>query len=355
MTLDHVHAENSALGLSSTNAGGNFVVQNSEWDLNRTGLVSNAQNNDDAPSPQLGQCVAPSTPPAGAANCDVWRHNDIHDNNNPNTPGSGLTAVSAIGTGVELVATQHISVVDNIIRNQGAWGVVAHDFPDPEQGISNCGGGIPANLGVTYVCAYFSRGNEVGRNSFTNDGFFGSPTNGDIANAQSGLAAPPDTPELNCFHDNVDVSGTVSQWPPAMQSVCPSIGEPAVATAELLCSTGATSLFVPGVTCPTTSLTNYPKHDGRCVAPAVLTPAGDTVNGVCFLPLTYTLSAAVSPPMPDPCRGVPANAYCPGTASNTQASLVNTSSAAAGSAAGLGAISAVALAAGWRRRRRAAR
>src|SRR5919108_284805 len=109
--LNHPHAENSALGLSTTNAGGNLLIENGEWDLNRTAMVSNAQNNDDYPSPQYGQCVAPSSPPRGAGpkSCDVWQGNYIHDNNNPNTPGTGLTAVSAVGAGVELAGTQHIS------------------------------------------------------------------------------------------------------------------------------------------------------------------------------------------------------------------------------------------------------
>src|SRR5258708_6283272 len=70
--LNHAHAEYSALGLSSTNAGGNFIVENGEWDNNRTGLVSNAQNNDDWPSPEYGQCVAPAVPPAGAGSDSVY-------------------------------------------------------------------------------------------------------------------------------------------------------------------------------------------------------------------------------------------------------------------------------------------
>ena len=76
---------------------------------------------------------------------------------------------------------------------------------------------------------------------------------------------------------------------------------------------------------------NYPQHNATaqtCTAPAQPIPAdaGPTV-AVCFLPLSYTLSAAVSPPMPDPCAGVPANAYCPATAPNTPLALPNTARA----------------------------
>ena len=37
-------------------------------------------------------------------------------------------------------------------------------------------------------------------------------------------------------------------------------------------------------------------------------------DDVCFLPLSYTLNANQSPTMPDPCAGVPANAFCPAAA-----------------------------------------
>src|SRR6202165_133934 len=209
--LRHAHAEESALGLSSTNAGGNLIVRDSEWDLNRTGLVSNAQNNDDYPSPEYGQCVPPSTSPtlggisAGPNSCYVMFNNRIHDNNNPNTPGSGLTSVSAVGTGVELAATQHLSVIANHIYNQGAWGVVTHDFPDPESGAAMCHGGVDNNLPPpNEVCTWFSLGNYVAHNRFNNNGGFANQTNGDIANQASGSTkAPSDpvgkAPDPNCF------------------------------------------------------------------------------------------------------------------------------------------------------------
>jgi hypothetical protein len=331
--LEHPHAETSALGLSSTNAGGNFIVENGEWDLNRTGLVSNAQNNDDYPSPQYGQCVN-TQPPAGAGSnsCYVMRGNKIHDNNNPNTPGSGLTAVSAVGTGVELAATQHISVINNEIYNQGAWGVVTHDFPDPEGGVAQCEGGIWNS--TTGICLWYSRGNYTANNSFHDNGGFGNVTNGDIANQASGAldasgcargntgpgpGCPVANPDPNCFANNT-LSSATSEWPLGLQESQCQLSETPTLTLQLLCATGATSLFTQGtgITPPKcdTAPVKYPQHDGVCTAPTELTPAGDKTNGVCFLPLSYTLSAAQSPPMPDPCAGMPPNAYC-GPASNT--------------------------------------
>ena len=95
--MNHDHGQNSALCLSSTNAGGYILVENTECDQNKTGLVSNSQNNDDWPSPQLGACPLNVTGPMPAvtASCTVWANNNLHDNNNPNVPGNGTSGLAA--------------------------------------------------------------------------------------------------------------------------------------------------------------------------------------------------------------------------------------------------------------------
>ncbi|MDP9326519.1 MAG: hypothetical protein M3O87_08325 [Candidatus Dormibacteraeota bacterium] len=369
VVLTHAHAENSALGLSSTNAGGNLQVINSEWNHNRTGLVSNAQNNDDSPSPEYGQCVAPSTPPtlagisAGPNSCYVMFGNYIHDNNNHNVPGSGLTSVSAVGTGVELAATQHISVIGNLIVNQKAWGVVTHDFPDPgESGDAACQGGIGVGPNGTTLCTFFSLGNYVGFNTFANNGGFGNTGNGDVANQAAGVTkAPSDSvgsvPDPNCFAGNTDAGGFTAD-PPTLQSApCPPGSFDTLnGTVQLVCATGALSLFAQGanVTCPVPASYGTADHTcGTVDSPGI--PTGEEGSEVCFLPLSRTLDASINPTMPDPCAGVPANAYCPAAATVSQPVLPN--SAAAGSlmlpaiAGGLGAIGLGALVVGRRRRR----
>jgi hypothetical protein len=326
VVLNHAYAENSALGLSSTNAGGNLLVENGVWTNNRTGLVSNAQNNDDYPSPEYGQCVAPSTSPtlggiaAGPNSCYVIYNNNIFDNNNVNTPGVGLTSVSAIGTGIELAATQHISIIGNHISNNNSWGVVAHDFPDPESGPAHCHGGIDSGVPdtPTEVCTWFSLGNYVAHNVFSNNGSTGNASNGDVANEAAGSTkAPSDdvgtSPDPNCFQNDTNAGG-LKQDPAGMESAPCAVGpsnSDITNVVQLVCATGAAGLIVPGAPpCPGGSGFAYPQHDGVCKAGDVLTPAGDTNNGVCFAPISRVLSASVSPPMPDPCAGVPANAYC---------------------------------------------
>jgi hypothetical protein len=244
----------------------------------------------------------------------VIRGNFIHDNNNPNTPGAGLTAVSAVGTGIEMAATQHISMINNRIENQGAWGIVTHDLPDPSAGPANCRGGI--HIPVPDICYFFSRGNWVAHNNFAHNGGFGNITNGDIANQSSGLGAPTDpgngpAPDPNCFTAN-SLTSPSSEWPLGLQKLpCGSFEFP-VLTGELVCATGALSLFTNGqvnAACPPGA--SYPQHDGKCGAHEVATPAnGDPSVRVCFRPLSYTLSEALSPRMPDPCAGTPPNVYC---------------------------------------------
>ncbi|MGI8609449.1 MAG: hypothetical protein ACR2MY_09520 [Candidatus Dormibacteria bacterium] len=339
--LNHPTAEYSALGLSSTNAGGNLLVENGEWSNNRTGLVSNAQNNDDWPSPEYGQCVQPSTPPslggiaAGPNSCYVIYNNYIHDNNNPNTPGGGLTSVSAIGTGIELVATQHISVIGNRIEHNGSWGVVTHDFPDPESGPALCQGGVDNGVpSPGEVCLFYSRGNHVAHNNFLANGGNRNPTNGDVANEATGAldasgcaagntACPPNPgqPDPNCYSADSNPAG-LSADPATLENPavgCAVLNSDSSNIVQLLCATGAASLFTKGTgiappSCTVPGSANYPQRDGVCAAPAVLAPAGDTANGVCFAPSSRVLSASVSPPMPDPCAGVPVNAYCPAAA-----------------------------------------
>src|SRR5947209_9697018 len=86
--LDHIRTQDSSLGFSGTNAGGHLVIENSQFDHNKTGPTQDSENNDDAPPPQNGHCPGKARGPLGNGVCDIWRHNYIHDNNNPNVPGN---------------------------------------------------------------------------------------------------------------------------------------------------------------------------------------------------------------------------------------------------------------------------
>ena len=138
--LNHAHAEGSALGYSGTNSGGHLLIENSEWDLNNTGIVTNSQNNDDAPSPQVGLC-----PGSASQSCTIFRDNFIHDNNNPNVPMSGSASFGPPGTGIVVSGGRFDTVTQNQITNNGAWGILLAPYPDqtpnPLDTPSHCEGG----------------------------------------------------------------------------------------------------------------------------------------------------------------------------------------------------------------------
>ena len=287
--IDHGHAENNSIGFSGTNAGGHLLIERSTWDHNKAGIVPNVLNNDDAPPPQNGAC--PGVPGAAsrpvysgpqARRCTVITGNDVFDNNNPNTPGSGIAGAAPVGTGIELVGTENVAVHDNRVHDNGAWGIVVHDFPDTETPppVSHCQGGVDVPGTVCYFQAY---GNAILHNSLAHNGYFGNPTNGDLA-----LDTTWHDPG-NCFAGNTDPAGVTSD-PPMLQgppwSTCgaPNSGENGGLTAELVCDSGLLG------SCPSMRGVNYPAR-----------------TGTTLLPLPAGLAS-----MPDPCVDVPADAWCPG-------------------------------------------
>src|SRR6516225_7408508 len=273
-TLKHDIGTNSNLGYSGTNAGGPLVIEDSVFSRNRAGIVPNSLNNDDAPPPQNGAC------PGTTTSCFFIEHNVIKNNNNPNVPTSGLAG--AIGTGVEISGGAYDTVVDNLIIHNGAWGVVTHDFPDtetPPPG-SHCQGGIQVS---PQLCDFPAHGNKIHGNFFSDDGFFGNATNGDLATV--GLLPNSATPR-NCFYGNRDAAGRVTSEPKNIQAASvdgPPCGRP---------GTSINGALVSQLTCAA--------EFGAC-PPGAHYPKQTKIS---ILPLPKLLT------MPDPCAGVPANPFC---------------------------------------------
>ncbi|MBV8297151.1 MAG: right-handed parallel beta-helix repeat-containing protein, partial [Acidimicrobiia bacterium] len=228
--INHGHAENSALGLSSSNAGGHFLVENTEWDENKTGMVSNSMNSGDPPPPQLGNCVS-GTGPLGTSSCEIWTNNYVHDNNNPNVPGAGTANLGPVGTGIVLAGTNNITLYKNRITDNGAWGVLMVPFPDlgtpSENAPRSCIGGVGGQtvLGQTVPCVFFSTDNVVQGNSFANNGFFHNPSNSDIADDSTPPVTNPVAPG-NCYSGNTNGGGAASTWPLLLQQTQGTCGAP---------------------------------------------------------------------------------------------------------------------------------
>ena len=269
---------NSALGYSGTNAGGRLLITASVFEFNRTGLAPNSLNNDDAPPPQDGRCPGSKT-----LSCTKIIGNLIKDNNNANAPTSGL--MPAVGAGVELSGGSFDTVAHNVIVNQGSWGVVAHDYPDPEKPPpgSHCQGGIP-NQPIKGWCLFPARGNKIFGNHFQHVGFFGNKTNSDLATETLSSYIP-----RNCFYSNVDHSGRLTSAPANIERANvdgPPCGRRGTGNIpelfdQLICATGFTTCPVPAKDA------RYPKQ-----------------TRIVILPLPRL------PTMPHPCSGVPRNAFC---------------------------------------------
>jgi hypothetical protein len=292
-TMQYDWGQNSALCLSSTNAGGYLLVENTECSDNKTGLVSNSQNNDDWPSPQIGLCPSGQTGALGTQSCTVWRDNYIHDNNNPNVPGngSGLSGGAPVGTGMILAGSRYVTLSGNTVTNNGAWGELIADLPDqetppPTNPVPCQGGTAYAPVPGAEACLYPSFGNVSENNHFTHNGFFGNPSNGDV-----GLATAYHNPG-NCFSGDGVPDGTD---PPGIETnplyrptngMCTqgNAGDETVLAVEAAC---AGQLFGP---CPSIHpAINYPRPAAQFSLPG--------------LPKNL-------PGMPNPCAGVPRNPWC---------------------------------------------
>jgi len=301
--LTRAHGQFSALGFSGTNAGGHLIIENSEFDHNLIGAAPDSQNNDDAPSPNSGRCPNPNEISAvGTNSCSIWRNNFFHDNNNPNVPGAGtggLAGNAPVGTGLALAGIEYHTVIHNRFERNGSWGVLVTDLPDEEDPPKdvpgqNCNGGIsilptgaPA-VGPLYsggaLCYFQAFGNDIRDNSFVGNAFYKNPGNADIA-----MFTLPHNPG-NCFSGNTDPAG-LTAYPPAplLQSdlyACnrPSVGDLTLTPLQANCATHG--LLFP---CPDTPLTHYPQTS----AVKLRMPRSQ-------------------PTMPNPCKGVPANPWCPG-------------------------------------------
>ncbi|HEV3229981.1 MAG TPA: hypothetical protein VGY97_10935, partial [Solirubrobacteraceae bacterium] len=304
--LDHAHAENSDLGYSGTNSGGNLIIQYSEFDNNQSGFVTNSQNNDDAPSPQDGVCPSSTKNPQQPAGtqrteaCWVFQNNSVHDNNNPNVPATGTAAAGPVGSGVVISGGRHDIVTHNSIFNNKAWGVLLVPFPDvgnpPD--VANCNGGQGGQKfnGMT-ACYFDDFANEVSGNTFANNGGYGNTTNGDMAE----ISNP--NPDGNCWHDNVEAGGgTPTSEPPQIQQThgsChqPNSGDPVASPLGTQVSCDSQLLF----SCPATPAGNYPRAGTN----------QDIQNGMKLPPAQAS--------MPDPCLDVPQNPWCPNNPANPAA------------------------------------
>jgi len=264
--LSRVHGQHSSLGYSGTNAGGHLLIEHSEFDHNRVGIVPNSLNNDDAPPPQDGSC-----PEHPSRSCSTIRFNYVHDNNNPNTPAVGLAGASPVGIGIVVAGGRMNTVTHNLVVRNGGWGIAVNDYPDAEipPPVAHCEGGVLLPDGTCYFPA---EGNRVVGNVLADNGFFGNPTNADL------VAGTTATLNSSCFQRNRSIGGPLLSYPANLEQSMPTCGVPNAGTdvgllfTEYVCASGGD--------CPAGS--HYPASTGERLIPIPRQPS-----------------------MPAPCLGIP--------------------------------------------------
>jgi hypothetical protein len=294
-TLEHGWAEFSALGYSGTNSGGSLVIKDSEFDNNEDGFDTDSENGD-KPSPQNGAC-----PNNGISSiththsCWVFMDNYVHDNNNPNVPAAGNAAAGPVGTGMTVAGGRNDTIMDNRFVHNGAWGVAF--VPQLESG-PPCKGGTINGLGPG-TCLFDEFNDALIHNVFSNNGFYGHPSNGDFAWVSLENGHP-----TNCWAANFGKGGTpLTPDSAALQRQHPTCdGTPVPAgssnpqfLSEVLCDSQVE--VVPGTpaACPTGQ---YPRR--KKVVMHKL-PKPDKLPGLA-----------------DPCKQVPKNPWCPSPSSSVK-------------------------------------
>jgi len=282
VTISHAWMEYNALGYSGTNSGGAVVIEDSQFDNNQDGVDTNTQLNGDPPAPQDGAC-----PHDGVSvithdhSCWVFIHNNVHDNNNPDVPRAGNAAAGPTGTGMTLSGGRNDTVMDNRFYNNGAWGILFVPYPDsnPPSLNQTCGGtGGVEDPGLG--CVYDPEDDALLHNTFSHDGYFGNQGNADFGQ----ITITGHQPQ-NCFVGNSDPDGSA---PTDLERVQPTCGV----------------------------LTSAPDTGGALLGQVLC----DTGFGGCPPGAHYPQPVSVVmhnlptdlPSMPNPCKGVPANFWCPG-------------------------------------------
>jgi len=278
--VSHAWSEYNALGYDASNSGGAIVIEYSRFDHNRDGVDTNTSIGPDPPAPQSGRCPGNRVSSiTHTHSCWVFLHNDVQANNNANTPSSGQAANVPTGTGLSIAGGRDDTVMDNRITGNGAWGTLFAPFPDstsPTLGQTCTGAGGTASSALG--CVFDAEADALIGNTFSNNGFFNNPSNGDY-----GQIVLSGGQRSNCFSGNAAPDGSAPADLERTHPTCGTIvGQPDTGGSlftEALCDAGYGS-------CPPGA--NYPASTGVRM---------------------HSLPADL-PTMPNPCAGVPTNRWC---------------------------------------------
>ena len=285
--VDNAWMENNALGYSGTNSGGTLVIEHSQFDDNMDGLDTNTQSAGDPPPPQNGAC--PSGGVSGFTethSCWVFMDNYSHDNNNVRAPGAGLSGEPAWDRNDRLGRHQRHGHGQHLCQQRRLGHLVralSRQRSRPDRAVCQLGWASWSSG----FCIYDPKGDALLNNTYSDNGGYGNTTNGDFGQITFFGGEPQ-----NCYGGNTAPAGSTPSnleqtQPPGTCGVITSAANTGGDLfTQVLCATGFAASF--GVSC--TGIT-YPKPT---------------------TPPTMTTAPTNLPTMPNPCQGVPANAWCVG-------------------------------------------
>jgi hypothetical protein len=162
--VDDALVERNGLGWSSTNAGGQMVIENSTFRDNGLGIAPDSESDSDLPAPQDGACNAganrspiPTFASTNISRCTIFRNNLIVDNGNLSTPANSTILGAPWGVGLMLPGDSADLVENNTIRGNPTFGVLIFEQPWP----------FPPTAKTVYFQA---SGNRVSNNQFSGNG-----------------------------------------------------------------------------------------------------------------------------------------------------------------------------------------
>ncbi len=217
-------------------------------------------------------------------------HNLVEDNNNAHAPiaPGGYASAGPVGTGMTVAGGRNDTVMENTFRGNAAWGALFVPFPDsdkPYPGVTCAGSGGHEVAG--FGCVYDPQGDRMVGNTFSGNGYWKNPSNGDYGQVTLFAHEPQ-----NCFAANIAPDGSA---PANLEKTQPRCGPLTTASnsggallAQVECDTGFGSCPAAG----TGGGAGYPKP---------------SPSAVVIHPLPTNLES-----MSNPCKGVPANAWCKG-------------------------------------------
>ena len=280
--IDGAWMEGNALGYSGTNSGGKFLIKNSRFNNNADGFDTNSQVAGDPPPPQNGACPGNGISPITKTHsCWIVMNNIFENNNNANAPRAGTASAGPPGTGMTVAGGTNDTIMNNIFRDNVAWGLLLVPYPDSDNPptpttCANSGGQFASGLG----CVYDPKNVVVKNNVFSSNGTLKNVSNGDIGELTL------NTHPGNCYSGNKTPDGVFPTYLTKITTCLPNVGGNALGAGQdlyfqALCDTGFGS-------CPAGA--HYPPFTG--------------------VQLTKMPPASKLASMPNPCLGVPTSLWC---------------------------------------------